>query len=342
MKTLVIAVVIAWCAIAGAGTPTMTTYDAKAFTVSVPKSWTVVADASKGMVVAQQDPKRKDAAQLLVMVSANTSATADQVLDQMLQAIANAKVIKRDPLPGGAGKLLVADGTVDGVKARLGAIAVANGSGVVVGMLISKATDFDGLGGTATVASVLGSIKAASASTAPTGDTAPPATSTSSEVMTPTYDSYNNLIVPPPRRTITQADMAGEWHVDNTVAKKYVSISTANHSGFSVTNVSQAYVVDAKGNMSSKVSSKHITDSGGYQHDDAGTGTFTISSDRTITIAQKGKNPVYYVVRGWFVGPDVTIMRANGPWYDLSAIPADIRTSARGGNLDDDFVRKTR
>jgi hypothetical protein len=35
-------------------------------------------------------------------------------------------------------------------------------------------------------------------------------------------------------------------------------------------------------------------------------------------------------------------MRANGPWYDLAKIPADIRTSSRGGNLDNDFVRKTR
>ena len=333
-----------WCVLAGAGTPAMTTYDAKAFTVSVPKGWTVVADATKGMVVAQQDPKRKDAAQLLVVVSANSAATDDQVLDQMLQAITNAKVIKRDPLPGGGGKLLVADGTVDGVKARLGAIAVSNGSGVVVGMLISKTTDFDALGGTTTVASVLASIKAAATTTtAPARDTAP-ARSTSSEVMTPQYDSYKNLIVPAPRRAITQADMAGDWQVDGNAIKNYVSISTGGYAGYSATFVSSAYAVDGKGNMSFKASGTHVSNAGGgtFQASDAGTGTFTISPDRTITIAVKGRPTIYYVLRGWFVGPELTIMRANGPWWDLAQITPDIRDDSHGGNLDNYFVRKTR
>ena len=104
----------------------------------MPKGWTVVADASKGTVVAQQDPKRKDAAQMLVMVTSGSASTDDQVLDLMLKSIANAKVVKRDPLPGGAGKVLVADGTTDGNQVRLGAIAVGNANGVIVGMLICE------------------------------------------------------------------------------------------------------------------------------------------------------------------------------------------------------------
>ena len=339
MRQIVIVSLLLWCVLARAGTPAMTTYDAKAFTVSVPKGWTVAADGAKGMVVAQQDPKRKDAAQLLVLVSASNAATEDQVLDQMLQAIANAKVIKRDPLPGGGGKLLVADGTVDGVKARLGAIAVSNGTGVIVGMLISKTTDFDALGGTATVVSVLGSIRAADA--APSTSTS---TSTSSEVMTPQYDSYKNLIVPAPRRAITQADMAGEWKVDGNSIKNYVSISTGGYAGYSASFVNSAYVVDGKGNMSFKSSGTHVSNNGGgtFQSSDAGAGTFTIGSDRTITIAAKGRATVFYVLRGWFVGPEVTIMRVNGPYYELAQIGADIRDDSHGGNLDNYFVRKTR
>ena len=78
--------VCGWALTAGAG-PALVTYDAKAFTLSVPKGWTVAADGAKGMVVAQQDPKRKDAAQMLVIISGG-STTDDQVLDTMLKSIA--------------------------------------------------------------------------------------------------------------------------------------------------------------------------------------------------------------------------------------------------------------
>jgi hypothetical protein len=171
MTKAVLLAVLTYCALASANPPALVTYDAKAFTISVPKGWNVVADASKGTVVAQQDPKRKDAAQLLVMAGTG-STTADQVLDALLkQVAASMKVTKREKLPNDAGLLVVADGTTDGIKVRLGAIAAGKGT-VVVGLLITKVDDFEALGGTTTIATVLASIKVAS--TAPASTTAPP------------------------------------------------------------------------------------------------------------------------------------------------------------------------
>ena len=141
--------------------PALEPHDVGGVSVSTPKGWAFTGDATKGMAVAQQDPKRKDAAQLLVIVSANATATDDQVLDQISgQAMTGLKLVKRGTGPGNAGKLLVADGTVDGITVRLGAIAVGANGGMVVGVLIAKQSEFDALGGTDLVASVLGSLRA--------------------------------------------------------------------------------------------------------------------------------------------------------------------------------------
>lgn len=342
MKHLLLIVLM--CGLAVAGTPALTTYDAKAFTLSVPKGWTVVADASKGTVVAQQDPKRKDAAQMLVMVASGTS-TDDQVLDALLKSIGNVKVVKRDPLPGGVGKLLVADGTTDGIKVRLGAIAVGNASGVIVGMLIAKTGDFDALGGTNTVIAVLGTIKAAGATTTTTATTSSaPAASGSSEVMTPQYDSYKTLIVPPPRRAITQADMAGDWKLDSGVVSSYASSATGGYAGYTAVSVSEAYSVDGKGNLTYKESAARVSSvgQGNFQSSGAGTGSMTIAPDRVISLALKGRPTTYYLLMGWFVGPEVTIMRINGPFNRPDQITDAVRGDNSNRYLDKYYVRKTR
>src|SRR5690242_6872444 len=102
--------------IATAGAPTLVAHDAGTYSISLPKGWTVVDNPSQCMVVAQQDPKKKDAAQLLVIVSANAQGTADQLLDAIMKnGLADGKEKKREALPNGAGKLLIADGKVGDV-----------------------------------------------------------------------------------------------------------------------------------------------------------------------------------------------------------------------------------
>ena len=340
VKQLAVVVLVVCCwASSAAAAPVLTSYDAKSFTLSVPKGWTVVADASKGMVVAQQDPKRKDAAQLLVIVSTGGGSTDDQLLDMMLKSIASAKVIKRESLPNGVGKLLIAEGTSDGIKVRLGAIAASSSSGAIVGLLISKVDEFDALGGTATVGAVLASIKLPGATT-----TAPPApTSGSKETMTPTYDAYNNLIVPPPQRAITQADLVGEWKNTGKSIKGYVNTSTRGYAGYSAVVADKAWSIDAKGNLRQMYNGVHVSNAGGgtFQVNGDAIGTLTIASDRVITVA-KGDAPQYFLLRGWFVGPELTVMRITGPFYDVKDISDDIRSDKVGGNLDEMWVRKTR
>jgi hypothetical protein len=52
--------------------------------------------------------------------------------------------------------------------------------------------------------------------------------------------------------------------------------------------------------------------------------------------------PSYYLVRGWFVGPELTVMRLNGPHYNQKDIDDGVRSDKTAGNLDEFWVRKTR
>jgi hypothetical protein len=335
MCKFVVVVMLSWSAIAAAKPPAMASFNAGAYTIDLPKGWTTVADATKGLVVAQQDPKRKDAAQLLVLVLPDNKTTPDQALDLILSnAVTNPKVIKRDAVPNTGGKLLIADGVTDTINVRLGAIAVGTDQGVVLVMLISKVGDFDALGGLEVVTTALVSIK----------PTTSPAPAKSNEIMQPTYDAYNNLIVPPPQRAITQADLAGEWKATGKSLKGYVNTSTGGYAGYSAVVADQQWIVDAKGGLVSKYNGVHASNAGGgtFQVNNDTTGTLLIANDRVITVARKGDVKVFYLLRGWFVGPELTIMRINGPYYDVKQIDDGTRQDKRSGNLDELWVRKTR
>ncbi len=162
--------VIVWAAVAlGAApvtaAPTLRTYAAKDFSIDLPSGWKTTVDEAAGTIIAQQDPKRADAA-VLIIVAAKADATADQVLDAVTTQLGGtAKTVRREAF--GAGKLLVADAIVEGVQARIGAIAVSANGGIVCAALVSRTDAFDGLGGTTTVASVLQSMRSSSAAAAP-------------------------------------------------------------------------------------------------------------------------------------------------------------------------------
>ncbi len=52
---------------ASARTVPLTTYDGRDFSVSMPRSWNIGADPDRGVIVAQEDPARKDAAAVLLV-----------------------------------------------------------------------------------------------------------------------------------------------------------------------------------------------------------------------------------------------------------------------------------
>src|SRR5205823_4923017 len=160
MRLLAISVILFACADASAKPIALSSYDAGAFTVTMPKGWNVQSDASKGLVVAMQDPNRKDAAQALVVFSSAVNGTADTLLDSVANSAgADRKVVKRGDVAGGGKQLIVDGATPDGIKIRLGAIAVVGGGAGMLVMMVTKASDFDSLGGMDTVIAIITSIK---------------------------------------------------------------------------------------------------------------------------------------------------------------------------------------
>ena len=308
-------------------------HDVGGVTISTPKGWTFAGDATKGMAIAQQDPKRKDAAQLLVIVSANAgTATEDQILDQIsTQAMAGLKVVKRGAGPGGAGKLLIADGAVDGIAARLGAIALAANGGMVVGVLIAKQTDFAALGGTDLVVSVLGSLRAPAAAPAPATD----------QVMEPQYDSYGVQLFPLPTRKMTIADLVGTWEANDGSSKTYVNSSSGTYAGHSSVSTRETWKIDAKGNVTSAYTGVTTGIGGGIAHDENRTGKITIDDRNVVFINWKGLQRHSYILRGWFVGKDVIIMNLIGPFYDNDPITNEQAANPNfAGNLRNLFAKK--
>src|SRR5262249_11961452 len=100
-------VVLLSSAAAAAATP-LDPYDAQSFTVGMPRGWRITSDASRGIVVAEEDPGRKDAAALVLMTSSNAIQSADALLDAVAAHVAgDLKVLRREAIPGG-GSLMVA------------------------------------------------------------------------------------------------------------------------------------------------------------------------------------------------------------------------------------------
>ena len=319
---------------------TLEAHDVGGVSVSTPKGWTFTGDATKGMAVAQQDPKRKDAAQLLVIVSANSGTTTeDQILDTIsAQAMAGIKVVKRGAGPSNAGKLLIADGTVDGIAARLGAIALGSNGGMIVGVLIAKQSEFDALGGTDLVVNVLGSLKATGQSAAPPP---PPASSGGDPVMQPVFDSYGMQLLPLPTRKITLADLAGTWEAEDGSSKSYVNASTGTYAGHSSVSTRTIWKIDAKGNLTSSYTGVTTGIGGGFAHDEDTTGKLSFDERGMVVIALKGTARKTYILRGWFVGKDVILMNLIGPFYDNSQpTNAELANPDFAGNLRNVFSKK--
>jgi hypothetical protein len=315
-------------------------FDAGAFSVAMPLGWYVTGDASKGLVLAQQDPKRKDAAQILFLLATGTTATEDQVIDTIAgQTAQNLTVVQRGPLPSGGGKLLIADGVADGNKVRLGAIAVGTNGALMLGLLVATPGDFDALGGLELVSATMATVKA-SGSAPPAAPADPGPAAPTGGTSAPVYD-HGQLVVPPPTRPIMRADLVGEWKHDDSSITNYVSASTGQYAGFSSIQYAESWSISPGGEVKWKFHGATASSSGAHLVDEDVVGTIAIAVDGTITVTRKSGQNQYYLLRGWFVGPEITVMKINGPWYS-GGIPDDVRADPHMGyNLDEYWVRKT-
>jgi hypothetical protein len=307
--------------IASAGTPTLVPFKAANVTVSFPKGW--IVQQENGVFAAQQDPKQKDAAGILFMDIPNaTNATEDQLLDTVgAQVAKDLEVADRAAIKGGTGHYMIANGTSDGVKVRIAAIAAIINGQAIVSVFVAKTSDFDALGGLSLALQVLSSLKpdAPAAVAAPGG----------------------KLVVGAPSRPLTVADLAGDWTQDDSAVTSYSSSSTSS-GGYSAAATSAKWRIDPKGIIYTQLTATTSGGGGGtYQVNQKSAGTITVTADGTLSITHKkgeGVSPTY-LIRGWGATSDVTVLKLNGPYY--GAIEDRVRKDpGYATNLDGYWVRQ--
>jgi hypothetical protein len=148
-------------------------------------------------------------------------------------------------------------------------------------------------------------------------------------------DQYGDLIIPPPTRQITIADITGEWGEESgRISTNYVNRSDGSYAG--------------RDSFNFRVK-RTFTKDGGYLNDffairngekiiDKTVGTVTITG-RVLYL--KHKDTAKYVIRGWLELPDMTILQVVGPWYNDQEIPEKIFTDFESAvNLRNNWVRK--
>ena len=145
-----------------------------------------------------------------------------------------------------------------------------------------------------------------------------PANTTAAAVPTsaPTLDQWGNLFIPPPTRELAVADLVGNWG-DNPgrISTQYVFRDTGANAGTDSLHFTSKWTIDGDG--------RYVNDffevRNGKKLSDRTTGSIAIDG-RVISIKRE-KSTARYVVRGWLVLPDMTILKVAGPWYDGQEIP---------------------
>jgi hypothetical protein len=147
------------------------------------------------------------------------------------------------------------------------------------------------------------------------------------------FDSYGHLLIPPPTRQLTLADIVGQWGESEGINERYVDRYTGAYAGTD----SLHYKIKMT-----------FTSDGGYYDDfyaiqngrmikEKNAGSVAISG-RVLVI--KDRHLTKYVIRGWLELANMTILEVCGPWYDDDAIPQEIfNNPLQGANLDKKWVR---
>lgn len=140
--------------------------------------------------------------------------------------------------------------------------------------------------------------------------------------------------IPTPTRTITVADLAGEWGYNSGITTtRYVDRYTGTYAGSESLHFTTKWTITKQGGI--------FLDFFGIQNgkkiSEKSAGTVTLAGGVLVI---KMSNTQRYVLRGWLETPEMTIMTLNGPWYD-DPIPENIFTNPeQGRNLDENWVRK--
>jgi hypothetical protein len=144
------------------------------------------------------------------------------------------------------------------------------------------------------------------------------------------------LVIPPPTRRLVIADLAGEWGMSDGINTTYVYRDTGNYAGTDSLHFKEKWIITADG----KISLDFFGIQNGKKIAEKSTGVVTLSADGVLSIRMT--NEQRYVLRGWLVTAEMTVMKLNGPWY-ADGIPANIFSNPeQGANLDKKWVRLTK
>ncbi|HTJ41554.1 MAG TPA: hypothetical protein VL463_05635 [Kofleriaceae bacterium] len=167
----------------------------------------------------------------------------------------------------------------------------------------------------------------------PPADQAPPP---------PSGDTSGRVTVPPLTRTLKLSELVGEWKHDDSALTSYVSASTGAYAGYESVSYTEKWVVSAKGTITNDFHGVTAGNGGARAVDEKSTGPATISKDNVLDIKWNHGAEQLYVIRGMLVGPELTIVVLNGPYYAPDQIEKRIFTDPNyGWNLNEYFVRKT-
>jgi hypothetical protein len=316
-----------------AGAVPLAPYTATNFTVSMPRSWTVVEDAPNGLLIARQNPGRDDSAAVLFLVKpAEANVSEDQLLDTVANNFAkNLTIRTREAIPGG-GHRMIADGMAGNIPVRVGVIALVVNGASLVSLLVSKPADFEPLGGIELVTSILTSLKARDR---PASSSSPPALPQGGPLKGPN----GKLNVPLPSRPLTFADLTGEWNNDDSVLTNYVN-SRGDSAGFESIATREKWIFDGRGGVSSAFTGTTAGRGGARQVNEKKSGT-VIFSGMVMTLGWNGAVQPSYIIRGWRELPGMTVLLLNGPWY--GNVPGDVLADRnKGTNLNSYWVRKAK
>jgi hypothetical protein len=165
-------------------------------------------------------------------------------------------------------------------------------------------------------------------------NTAPVAPVATAPGTTTPRTENGRLVIPPPSRQLTVADLAGQWGENDGINTRYVDRQTGAYAGFESLHFTNKMTITAQGGFYNDF----FAIQNGRKIKEDTKGTIAISG-RVLTI--RDGNPQKYVIRGWLELPDMTILEICGPWYNNDEIPAEIFSNPnQGANLNRRWVRK--
>ena len=139
------------------------------------------------------------------------------------------------------------------------------------------------------------------------------------------------LVIPPPTRQLTVADLAGSWGQNDGINERYVYRSSGSYAGTDSNHYSNAMVITSDGGLSNDF----FGIKNGKTTRQKTSGSVSING-RVLSITRTGTT--FHIIRGWLELPDMTIMVILN--VEENRIQEHLDNPGKGWNLEEKWVRK--